>query len=217
MLSTGLDCQQSMRTVPGKAVLFGLMSLVSSPYSMLVQPPWRRLLKITRFLLLALQVSAQADILHRHGPNQGTRRRVLCRAGRHTVPTCTFARHDAGALSEPSLVFSGPNVAIACSTSACFARQQVRHVLSSPSYGPPRLPGAKASRARPPCAGGERSLLAVVAWWYGRVNRSVRSCPGAILRRRSARPLAPRGMRTSRGGCRAAAVGWGGVDPMLSE
>jgi hypothetical protein len=32
VLSTGLGCQQSMRTVPGKAVLFGLMSLVSSPY-----------------------------------------------------------------------------------------------------------------------------------------------------------------------------------------
>jgi hypothetical protein len=54
VLSTGLDCQQSMTTVPGKAVLFGLMSLVSSPYSMRVQPPWRRLLKITHFLLLAL-------------------------------------------------------------------------------------------------------------------------------------------------------------------
>ena len=39
VLSTGLDCQQSMRTVPGKAVLFGLMSLVSSPYSTRVQPP----------------------------------------------------------------------------------------------------------------------------------------------------------------------------------
>ena len=39
VLSTGLNCQQSMRTVPGKAVLFGLISLVSCPYSMLVQPP----------------------------------------------------------------------------------------------------------------------------------------------------------------------------------
>lgn len=54
VLSTGLDCQQSMRTVPGKAVLFGLISLVSSPYSMLVQPPWRRLLEITHLLLLTL-------------------------------------------------------------------------------------------------------------------------------------------------------------------
>ena len=31
VLSTGLDCQQSMRTVLGKAVLVGLISLVSSP------------------------------------------------------------------------------------------------------------------------------------------------------------------------------------------
>ena len=54
VLSTGLDCQQSMRTVPGKAVLFGLISLVSSPYSMRVQPPWRRLLEITHLLLLTL-------------------------------------------------------------------------------------------------------------------------------------------------------------------
>ena len=39
-----------------KAVLFGLISLVCSPYSMLVQPPWRRLLEITHLLLLTHSV-----------------------------------------------------------------------------------------------------------------------------------------------------------------
>lgn len=60
---------------------------------------------------------------------------VCCaETAKHTVPTFTFARHDAGALSEPTFAGTGPDIAIACLTSACFAWRQVCHVLSSPSY-----------------------------------------------------------------------------------
>ena len=42
-------------------------------------------------LLLALQVSAWTGFIHHHGPNQGTRRHVLCRAAMHSVTSRCFA------------------------------------------------------------------------------------------------------------------------------
>ena len=73
--------------------------------------------------------------------------------------------------------------------------------VARPAVGLVRKP----SRARPCRAVSELFLLGPVVAWYGRMSCVKILCSNALLRSQSARPLALRGKRTSRGGFRVAA------------
>ena len=84
-LSTGSDCWQSCTAVPGKAVSSWTGELGKQPILTTCAVSAHTLLLPIYLLLLALQVSAWTGFIHHHGPNQGTRRHVLCRAAMHSV------------------------------------------------------------------------------------------------------------------------------------
>ena len=135
-LSTGSGCWQSCTTVPGKAVSSWTGELGEQPILTACAVSAHTLLQLIYLLLLALQVSAWTGFFHHHGPNQGTRRHVLCRAAMHSVASQRFACCAAGELSQPGPMVFESGITIMHSQSASGARREVRRVLSSPSYAP---------------------------------------------------------------------------------
>ena len=135
-LSTGSGCWQSCTTVPGKAVSSWTGELGEQPILTACAVSAHTLLQLIYLLLLALQVSAWTGFFHHYGPNQGTRRRVLCRAAMHSVASQRFACCAAGELSQPGPMVFESGITIMHSQSASGARREVRRVLSSPSYAP---------------------------------------------------------------------------------
>ena len=136
VLSTGSDCWQSMRTVPGKAVLFWTEVLDEQPMLTIRASRARSLLQPNYQSPLVQQVMTQSDFLHDHGCHKGTSQPVCCQPAMHTILTSAFARHVAGELSQTGFVLAKSCVAIAYSRSASEARRVLRNVLSSTSHGP---------------------------------------------------------------------------------
>ena len=136
MLSTGSDCWQFMRTVPGKAVLFWTDELGEQPMLTTRASLALCLLQLIHLPLLAQQVMTKNDFLRDHGCPKVRRSPGVVQPAMHTIPSSIFLRHVAGELPQTGFMMAKACVAIAYSRSASQARRVLRNVLSSTSHGP---------------------------------------------------------------------------------
>ena len=136
VLSTGSDCWQSMRTVPGKAVLFWTDELGEQPMLTIRASRARSLLQLIHLPLLAQQVMTQNDFLRDHGCPKVRRSPGVVQPAMHTIPSSIFLRHVAGELPQTGFILAKACAAITYSRSASEARRVLRNVLSSTSHGP---------------------------------------------------------------------------------
>ena len=136
VLSTGSDCWQSMRTVPGKAVLFWTDELGEQPMLTIRASRARSLLQLIHLPLLAQQVMTQNDFLRDHGCPKVRRSPGVVQPAMHTIPSSIFLRHVAGELPQTGFILAKACATITYSRSASEARRVLRNVLSSTSHGP---------------------------------------------------------------------------------
>jgi hypothetical protein len=151
----GSACSQSMRTVPGKAVLFWTEVLDEQPMLTIRASRARSLLQLIHLPRLAQQFMTQSDFLRDHGCHKGTSQPCVVQPAKHIIPTSILSRHVAGELPQTGFMLTKTCVAIVCSRSASEARRELRYVLSSPHARPAMGQMRSLSCAWPLRAGGE--------------------------------------------------------------